>query len=230
MTINPPEERGPASVLVVDDDRDIGELVEAILTDAGYAVSLLHQLEPELVAAAVGRLEPDCILLDSSSAVDYGASWAIAERLAGRERPVPVVMFTAHHAAVHEAEAKTSDRSQAAHFAGVLAKPFDLDELLDLVQQATGVSVPFDRSPAADAARTQALVERLRTGGARDIRNSARREWVTFRSPASRFVQLYWWQLAGAYICGAYDEESGTMQPAGRFAELDEAVRHALAL
>src|SRR3712207_7591274 len=42
---------------------------------------------------------------------------------------------------------------------------------------------------AADAARTQALVERLRTGGAADIRRSTRREWVTFRAPSGRFVQ-----------------------------------------
>ena len=230
MAINPSDRPAPASVLVVDDDRDIGELVEAILTDAGYAVSLLQELEPEPIAAAVGRLEPDCVLLDSSSALDYGDSWAVAQRLATRERPVPVVMFTAHQAAAREAQTNTSDRSQAARFASVLAKPFDLDDLLDVVQQATGVSVPFDRSPAADAARSEALVARLQEKGAHDIRSSARREWVTFRSPAGRLVQLYWWQLAGAYICGAYDDASGTMQPVGRFTELDAAVARALAV
>jgi DNA-binding response OmpR family regulator len=61
-----PDPQPVPAVLIVDDDRDIAELVEAVLTDASYTVSLLHQLEPEMVVAAVGRLEPDCLLLDSS--------------------------------------------------------------------------------------------------------------------------------------------------------------------
>jgi CheY-like chemotaxis protein len=130
-------------VLVVDDDRDIGRLVEAVLSDAGYGVAVLDQLDAETVLAAVGWLEPDCVLLDSSgAAADYGASWALAERLAARERPVPVVMFTAHAAALREATANESGRSQAAHFAGVLSKPFDLDDLEAMVAQAPSGRIP----------------------------------------------------------------------------------------
>jgi CheY-like chemotaxis protein len=217
-------------VLVVDDDRDIGELVEAVLTDAGYAVSVLHRLEPAMVVAATGQLEPDCVLLDSSGdRTDYGDSWALAEQLAVRGRPVPVVMFTAHARAAAEATAQASARSQAAHFAGVLGKPFELEDLLAVVAQATGASVPFDRSPQADAVRTQVLVEDLRAGGASDIRRSTRREWVTLRAPSGHFVQLYWWQGRGVYLCGTYDEASGAMQPIGQFTERAAAVVCALA-
>lgn len=218
------------SVLVVDDDRDIGELVEAVLTDAGYAVSVLHRLEPAMVVAATGQLEPDCVLLDSSGErADYGGSWALAEQLAVRGRPVPVVMFTAHAKAEEEARANVSTRSQAAHFAAVLGKPFDLEELLAVVARATGASVPFDRSPPADAVRTQRLVEDLRAGGATDIRDATRREWVTLRAPSGHLVQLYWWQARGVYLCGAYDEGSGVMQPIGQFTERAAAVAGALA-
>ena len=185
------------SVLVVDDDRDICGLVEAILTDAGYAVSALYHLESDMVAAATARLEPDCILLDSGSRADYGGSWELAERLAARGRRVPVVMFTAHRQAAQEALANASARSKAARFAGILDKPFDIEDLLDTVARAVGFSSPFDRSPAADAVRTQALVERLRAGGGHEIRRSTRREWVTFGAPSGRLVQLYWWQQGG---------------------------------
>ena len=42
-------------------------------------------------------------------------------------------------------------------------------------------------------------------------------------------MQLYWWQTAGRYICGAYDEVSGAMQPLGQFTERDAAIACALA-
>jgi CheY-like chemotaxis protein len=227
----PPMPSQPSSpvVLVVDDDRDIGDLVVAVLTDAGYQVSLLAQVAPELVATAVGRLEPDCILLDSTTSADYGESWATAATLAVRGRPVPVVMFTAHAVAAQEARADTSARSQAAHFAGVLLKPFELEELPGVVAHAVGRSDPFDRSPLADATRTQTLVEQLAAGGAQDIRRSTRREWVTCRAPSGHLVQLYWWQAAGQYICGAYEEANATMQPIGRFTDRDAAIACALA-
>ncbi|HET7768366.1 MAG TPA: hypothetical protein VFN74_06285 [Chloroflexota bacterium] len=53
------------TVLVVEDDPAIGGLVQAVLLDEGYAVSVLSQLTGDAVRTAVGRLEPDCVLLDS---------------------------------------------------------------------------------------------------------------------------------------------------------------------
>jgi DNA-binding response OmpR family regulator len=78
------------TVLCVDDDRDMAELVQAVLTDEGYAVSCLYSVEEDAVLRAAGRLEPDCILLDSDSDEDYGGSWQVAADLAERFRPVPV--------------------------------------------------------------------------------------------------------------------------------------------
>ena len=124
------------TVLVVDDSRDIGDLVEQVLTDEGFAVSLLYDGSSETLRAAVADIEPDCILLDGGSLLGYGASWADAAWLAARPRAVPVIMFTAHAAAIHEATQATSRRSMAAGFAGVLPKPFDLDRLIATVSRA----------------------------------------------------------------------------------------------
>lgn len=212
------------TVLVIDDDHDIARLVEALLTDECYDVAILHDLTPDAVARAVGREEPDCILLDGESPKGFGSSWELSESLAVRGRPVPVVMFTAHGADEQEARDGASARSRAAHLSGVLSKPFDLDELIGVVEQAVGRATPFDRLPEADAQRSQELVDCLKAGGASEIHRSARREWVTFRAPSGRTVQLYWWQTLGLYLCGAYDDDTGRMVPLGEFVERELAI------
>lgn len=108
-----------ASVLCVDDDRDVAEVVQAILQDDGYTVSCLYELADEALLRAVGRLEPDVILLDTASATDYGGSWELAAAIADRHRPVPVVMLTAASAEVAEADSG-SERAQAAQFAATV--------------------------------------------------------------------------------------------------------------
>lgn len=214
------------TVLIVDNDRDIAELVRALLTDEGYSVSCLYDRDRDAIAAAVGRLEPDCILLDGESGMggDYGASWAEAARLAGRGRAIPVLMFTAHAPASDEAEAGESDRARAAHFSAVIRKPFDVDHLVDAVAKATGETPRFDRSPAADLERTSRLVARLKETGAMDVRSSTRREWVTFRAGDDSLFQLYWWQKGGCYYVGAYLGDGGRMENIGLFYDVEGAV------
>ena len=223
------QEREP-KILIIDDDRDISELVSAVLTDEGFRVAVLSRTEPDAVRVAVGQLEPDCVLLDGRVPGDYGESWAEATRLGARARAVPVVMFTADQAAVREARERLSARSRGAAFAGILAKPFDLDELVETVRRVAGISVPFDESPRAEAARTAALVERLEAGGAREIHASTRREWATFRTPDGALVQLYWWQRDGVYYVGRYAETGGVLEAAGRFYDLEAAIAVAVAV
>ena len=215
------------SVLCVDDDRDVSELIQAVLTDEGYITSCLYTLEDEAVLRAVGRLEPDCVLLDGTSGPDYGRSWTAAAELANRHRSVPVIMFTAHKAAVDEAEVGESDRAVAAHFAGILPKPFHLDELLSAVAKAVGRSEAFDRSPAAETTRTRALVRALKARGATDIVPSKLREWALFRNQAGDLVQLYWWQARGVYQVGRYTDE-GTLLMLGQLVDRDAALELAL--
>jgi CheY-like chemotaxis protein len=51
-------------VLVDDDDADIADLAEELLTDLGYIVTTLRDRDEESVRATVERLRPDCVLLD----------------------------------------------------------------------------------------------------------------------------------------------------------------------
>lgn len=145
----------PHRVLVIDDDGDVADVVSAILTDHGYSVSTLVEISHDSLFATVGKLEPDCILLDGSSQVEYGSSWADAARLAARQRSVPTIMFSAHLTDVREAEAAESDRARGADFAAVLGKPFRLDELLAAVATACDRSEPFNRSAESDRGKNR---------------------------------------------------------------------------
>lgn len=211
-------------VLVIDSDRDIAEIVYAVLTDAGFMVSVLVSVEHDAVCTAIGRLEPDCVLLDGDSAGDYGQSWGEAAWLGTRDRHVPVIMFTVDQRAQREAREATSARSQVAQFEAVLNKPFDLDELVDVVARAVGHAVPFDPSPAAEAQRTARLRAKLEAAGVQEIHVSTRREWATFQSTDGTVVQLYWWQRDGVYYVLRYTESGGQVDQVGRFYDLDAAI------
>lgn len=224
------EEAGaPYRVLVVDDDADVADVVFAILTDDGYEVSTLTDTAHESIRAAVGKQEPDCILLDGSPGPTYGPSWAEAAYLAARARSVPTVMFSGHASDVREAREDETERAQAADFAAVVPKPFALDDLLTAVATACGNSEPFNHSAEGDRKRTLALVRRLRQEGATDIRTSDRREWATFRpKDADVICQLYWWQRVGVYLVGSYQDD-GTLKRIGHFFELEGAIAAAMA-
>ena len=215
----------PAHVLVIDPDQDIANIVYAVLSDAGYLVSVLASVDPEAIRAAVGQLEPDCVLLDGGSPAGYGTSWTEAAWLSRRDRQVPVIMFTVDLRARQEAREATSPRSQAAGFHAVLNKPFDLDELLEVVASAVGRSVRFDPSPAAEAGRTERLRARLEAAGAQEVHLSTRREWANFRTADGTLVQLYWWQRDGVYYVIRHAASGGRLDQVGCFPDLDVAIR-----
>jgi DNA-binding response OmpR family regulator len=212
-------------VLVVEDDAVIAELVRSVLGDEGFAVSVLPGVRSDALRAAVNRLEPDCVLLDGeSSMAGYGTSWTDAAWARRRGRPIPVVMFTAGREGL-EGE---SDRSRAAGFAAVLPKPFDVDELVATVRRCAGLATPFDASASAEAERSRALAERLRTAGASGVRTAARRESALFRAPSGELVQLLWSEREGTYRVVRYDEASAATRLVGVFYDLDAAIALAL--
>ena len=132
------------SMLIIDDDAGIASLVNDIFSDEGYTVTMIRDRDPEAVRAAVERLRPDCVLLDGAGIGSYGDSWANAAWMTAQIQAVPVIMFSADRRATEEAESNDSVRSQAAGFAAIVLKPFNLDELIRLVALAVSHS-PFRR-------------------------------------------------------------------------------------
>jgi len=116
-------------ILIVDDDESIRQIVRICLTDEGYEV-----VEAPNGQVALNRLSefmPNLILLDLRMPVMDG--WEFARRYEQFPGPrAPVVAFVA----ALNAEQDCADLDAA----GILAKPFDLDDLLKAVRRLLEVA------------------------------------------------------------------------------------------
>jgi len=116
-----------ASVLVVEDDPDLLALVEMLLADAGRRVRTAP--EGRAALARVAEEMPGLILLDMRMPGMSG--WEFAHEFRARHGAgCPIVVVTAAENARRRAEEIGAD--------AWLAKPFDLDDLLALVDRFLG--------------------------------------------------------------------------------------------
>ena len=114
-------------VLVVEDEQDVAELVEDVLLLEGHEVLLASG---EMALERALSFGPDVVLLDLMMPVVDG--FEVARRLHAHSptRALPIVVMTAmHDAAARAAEIGTK------HY---LAKPFDIDVLISIVEGAAG--------------------------------------------------------------------------------------------
>jgi signal transduction histidine kinase len=134
------------TVLLIEDDPGLSQVVGGLLTEAGYRpVTIADHAQ---IAAAVERWRPRCVILDGALLpTGQGRSWNDAIEIRRAHPGLPVVMFTADTAALAEARAGTSGRSRAAGFAGVVGKPFAVEEFLATVRGAVD-GFPEVASPA----------------------------------------------------------------------------------
>jgi CheY-like chemotaxis protein len=115
--------QGRASVLVVEDDRDIRECMADALEMEGYAVSSASHGR-EALEKLHGGLRPDLILLDLLMPIMSGWEFRQAQLADPLLSGIPVVIVSA--------SAPGSARPDR-H----LPKPFGIDELLAIVAQLT---------------------------------------------------------------------------------------------
>lgn len=118
------EQEGRRRILVVDDDDDLVDIIEEILVSEGYLVDRApNGLEALKV---ISRSMPDLILLDMKMPVMDG--WQFAQEYKCRpEHSAPIVVVTAAESA--------QKRARDVSAVGWLGKPFNLDELIDLVKK-----------------------------------------------------------------------------------------------
>ena len=115
----------PKTVLVVDDDRALVEMVSAAFGEEGYRVLTASDGKAGLDLAR--RSTPDVILLDVLMGGMDGPAFARAyARSPGQHAPI-IVVSGAHRAQAARVE-------EAAAF---VAKPFELEELLGVVREVT---------------------------------------------------------------------------------------------
>lgn len=115
---------GPKYVLVVEDDPDLRVFVQEVLEEAGYRVLAAGDGQDALEQASAQA--PDLILLDMRMPRMDG--WEFARAFRARHiRRVPIIVFTAATDAAQRAAQIQAD--------GYLPKPFELADLLAIVEQ-----------------------------------------------------------------------------------------------
>jgi len=144
-----------SNVLVVEDDLALSKLVGELLDDAGYRP--LTIADHSLIGAAVERWQPRLVILDGEvRTTGEGRSWDDAVAIRRAHPDVPVVMFSADSADLAEARAGTTERSRAASFAGIVGKPFVVEEFLATVKGAV------ERSPEKANSYTEPADEAIK--------------------------------------------------------------------
>jgi DNA-binding response OmpR family regulator len=118
-------------ILVVDDNRDILELVERVLQTYGHEVVIardgLEALQQETAT------QPDLVVLDVNLPTLDG--WEVCRRIKAR-RDVPIMLLTVR------AERADLERSYQAGADEHLAKPFDITEFLSRISQLATRTIP----------------------------------------------------------------------------------------
>lgn len=115
-----------AHVLIVDDDPAIRQLITDVLQIEGHDVRVA--VDGSTAVTALELLRPDCVLLDvMMPGIDgYGVLRSIRSQYGDQ---VSVIMLTA------AAEPTSALRAWEDGVDYYLAKPFDVEELLDLVDR-----------------------------------------------------------------------------------------------
>ncbi len=114
-------------VLVIEDDEDIRDVVQIILEDAGYTVTVAPDGAAALAVLGQAVVLPNLILLDVRMPLLDGSQFRQLQQAHPAWRAIPVVVLSTHT----EAHAI----AQALGLAAVLPKPFTIPALLDTVQR-----------------------------------------------------------------------------------------------
>jgi DNA-binding response OmpR family regulator len=124
------------TILVVEDDRMIAEVISELLGDEGYTVRLAHTGEAALAAMQAER--PDLVILDYHLPDMSGMEVAQTARAQGLET-MPMVLMSATH--------PQHIRQEIGTFAAYVFKPFDAGELLDCVARCIQVDGSGESAP-----------------------------------------------------------------------------------
>jgi CheY-like chemotaxis protein len=116
------------TVLIVDDDQDLRDMVALCLSTEGFETATAADGEQ-----ALARLRrdptPSVVLLDLRMPVMNGFEVLAAVRRDPALAATPIVVITGDHA--------SASRAVAAGAAGCLVKPIDLDDLLEVARRFT---------------------------------------------------------------------------------------------
>jgi DNA-binding response OmpR family regulator len=107
------------TVLVVDDERYLRELIADVLEAEGYAV--MRAGDGLEATKAIARQRPDLVIADILMPTLDGIS--LARKIRERKRPIPIILMSA------------TRRERIGLDIPFIAKPFDIDTLIALARE-----------------------------------------------------------------------------------------------
>lgn len=114
----------PMRILIVDDNRDILDLVQRVLIAEGHDIIVARNGMEALQREAEHR--PDLIVLDIN--LPYLDGWEVCRQIKAR-RSVPIIVLSVR------AEAVDIERSRAAGADDHMLKPFEISDLLNRIER-----------------------------------------------------------------------------------------------
>lgn len=213
-------------VVVLDDDRDIANIIQSVLLDEGFDVSCLYGPDGETLQRALLEMSPDCVVVNDSGLPRLPDPWTVAISLTRHTPPTPTVLLSGNTANLEEAMLGESERAKSSGIAATVPKPFDIDRLIAAVRNALGASAATDVARRTASDETDRLMQRLRVAGAHDLRTSdAGREWITFRAkPSGDLFKLYRWPSAGTYFIGRYSATGHRLEPLAELYDTEAVI------
>jgi CheY-like chemotaxis protein len=122
-----------ATVLIVEDEFAIADLLEMVLTDEGYRVVLAANGRQGLERLAEGP-RPDLVICDYMMPVLNGAGLLRAMQDSEAQRDIPCIVMSS----IPEANV----RERIAGYVAFVHKPFQLAAMVRLVAAVLGASAP----------------------------------------------------------------------------------------
>ena len=134
---------GMATIVLIEDDREIGSTLSAVLDGAGYRVVLAtNGIDGQRL---ITTEKPDLVITDMM--MPRMGGFPVLEFLRTLDAPPKVIMITANEGGRHKAYAEMLG------VVDYLRKPFPMDVLLETVRLALGGVEPEKKPPATTRRR-----------------------------------------------------------------------------
>lgn len=114
-----------SKILVVDDDHDILEVVNIVLSMNGHMVRTIFRAED--IDHTIEKFSPELILLDVALGSADGRTICKRLKNSNKTRNIPVLLFSAHYDLVNNIQECNAN--------GLITKPFDTTNLLETVKK-----------------------------------------------------------------------------------------------
>ena len=113
-------------ILIIDDDGSVRDVLREIVSTFGYAPHPVDSAKEAVSMLTKGRI--DLIFLDISMPEISGDQ--LLEFIRKKGFKTPVVVVSAH------IEAEVEERMRASGISGILEKPFEVADVIDLMEEA----------------------------------------------------------------------------------------------